>query len=92
MQFMHVNGNHWTLITGKDNRVKFYDSLYDKPSEETIIDICRYIHTDRKAVTIDLMNVEKQKDGTSCGVYAIAFAASFAGKEDPTQYPMILNL
>jgi hypothetical protein len=88
LQFLHVNNCHWILIanTGEFpmNVVQIYDSLYTSVSNATKKNICNFVNVAENELVLKVMNVQQQSDGSSCGVFAAAFAVSLAFGCDPT--------
>lgn len=85
VQFLLIKDNHWITISNigiLDNAVNVYDSSYSKMNSSTKTLICNYCKN--KKIRINVMNVQQQKNGSDCGVFAIAFAKSLLLGEDPT--------
>ena len=87
IQIINANNNHWITISNigcdKISTVNVYDSLQQLPTESTCSTIAKYVQCPEDNMMLNIMNVDRQTDGSSCGVYATAFAASLAAGEDP---------
>ena len=95
IQLLHVNNNHWVVISNIDLRnpeyghchsVQCYDSgLALRVGSQTKRSICSLLKCPAKEITIELMNVEGQVNLFDCGVYALACATELAFEGDPVQ-------
>ena len=77
VQIIHVRNNHWCLVSTvgcQSGVVRVYDSLYKTLSEETVYLIASMVHVPSSELKIVMMDVEKQSNGSDCGVLAIAYA------------------
>lgn len=87
IQILH-HEHHWVTISNiraKDhNTVIVYDSLHlGKISDSLQEKIAHYVNSDTDKLTIQLANVQQQKNSNDCGPLAIACAVSLAYEEDP---------
>ena len=90
VQILHVNACRWIAISNigqEENHVGVYDSLCSKPSKETKELIKKYMQRDH--ITLNVMNVHRQVNGSDCGVFAIAFSKSLLSGMDPCQLSYI---
>ncbi|XP_068226874.1 uncharacterized protein [Palaemon carinicauda] len=86
IQILNVNGNHWVTVSNigcENGSVNIYDSMHQNPTDQTKNTIAKYLHTDKEHMSLNIMKVDRQRDGSSCGVYAVAFATSLAIGQDP---------
>ena len=86
VQILHVNMNHWITVSNINcptNCVNIYDSLYNYITLQTKKQICSFIRSDQNILQFRMADVESQKDGISCGLYAIAFATELCDGGDP---------
>ena len=60
-----------------------YDSLYKTVSKETEYLIASMVHVPSSDLKIVMMDVEKQSNGSDCGVLAIAYAFDICRGMDP---------
>lgn len=87
VQIFHDAGNqHWITVTNtgcKENTIRVYCSLMYKPSTQCLLSIYRFVRCSGNVLTVQLMNVAKQRNFSDCGLYAIAFAESLLAGADP---------
>ena len=88
MQVLHVPG-HWITVSNLGctarNVVNIYDSLHGYPSsslQEMIADI---IQVQEKSIVFQVMNVQRQRGGSDCDLFALAHATSLCNGSDPTE-------
>ena len=86
VQVLHVNGNHWIIISSIGVSDNMYDSLYNGITQTTKELIAKYVHKDR--VKINIINVQ-QENNSDCGVFAIAFAKCLLEGNDPSLYDFV---
>ena len=88
VQIIHVRNNHWCVVStvGCENgAVNVYDSLYSTVSSKTIHLIASLICSSAAKLVIKMMDVEKQSNGSDCGVLAIAYTFDICSGFDPCQ-------
>ena len=76
VQIIHVRHNHWCVVSSVDcdsGVVNVYDSLYKSVSAITIRLIDSTVCSTASKLCIRMMDVEKQSNGSDCGVLAIAY-------------------
>ena len=79
--------NHWIVaarIGSCHNSINVYDSLYksiDKDTKQAILNMFKKVGQ----VKINSVNMQTQRGGTDCGVFAIAIATSLGYGDDPTK-------
>ena len=78
VQIVHVGNNHWCMVSTvgyESGVIRVYDSLYKTLSKDLVHLIANMVYysplPQLKMVTMD---VEKQSNGSDCGVLAIAYA------------------
>jgi len=85
LQIFHIEGDHWvcaTTIGASGRKVLVYDSAYTRWSDQAISCVRKQFR--RAAGNISIQkNVQKQRGGSECGLYAIANATSLAYGKDP---------
>ena len=77
VQIVHVRNNHWCVVStvGCENGVvRVYDSLYKTLSQNLVHLITRMVYSQVSELKILRMDMEKQSNGSDCGVLAIAYA------------------
>ena len=73
--------HHWIVASTMNCRfgeVRVFDSLFHYCDEETEYVIAKLFQCGPKKVTVKVAHSQKQKGGSDCGVYAIAFATAIA--------------
>ncbi|XP_050711135.1 uncharacterized protein LOC126995543 [Eriocheir sinensis] len=82
-----AGGSHWLLLSsygaGRPGQLAVYDSLYDtlSPSTAALVRQLQELHAPPPGVVV--RPVQRQRDGYSCGLFALAFAFSIAHGQDP---------
>lgn len=80
-------GSHWLLLSSygaaRPGQLAVYDSLYDSLSTSTaaLVHQLQELYVPPPGVVLRL--VQRQRDGYSCGLFALAFAFSIAHVQDP---------
>ncbi len=83
IQILNVGGDHWITVTNlyckNRNAVELYDSAYSGLSLHTKKQICSIVKLGYEFNDIEfkIMDVQRQKDTSSCGLFATAFATEF---------------
>ena len=89
MQILHNNDNHWMLAAGGYGQldgILIYDSLLDATPRHTIYAVSQICPEKKDELKVNIMKVQKQKDGFSCGLFAIANATALAFGLNPSEY------
>ena len=60
-----------------------YDSRLTTVSPATLKVICSLLHCCKSELTVNIMQFQLQSNGSDCGVYAIACAASLCNGDEP---------
>ncbi|XP_050704332.1 uncharacterized protein LOC126989765 [Eriocheir sinensis] len=82
-----TGGSHWLLLSSygaaRPGQLAVYDSLYDTLSASTaaLVRQLQELHTPPPDTV--MRPVQRQRDGYSCGLFALAFAFSIAHGQDP---------
>ena len=63
--------------------IHVYDSLYKSVSRETLCLIASMVYSQSSELKITMMDVEKQSNGSDCGVLAIAYAFNICNGLNP---------
>ena len=80
-------GTHWLLLSSygaaRSGQLAVYDSMYDgiSPSTAALVEQLQELYSPRPGAV--MRRVQRQQDGYSCGLFALAFAFSIALGEDP---------
>ena len=86
VQIVHIRNNHWCVVSSlgcESGMIRVYDSLYKTPSKDLVHLIANMVHIPLSELKIVLMDVEKQSNGSDCGVLAIAYAFDICSGLDP---------
>ena len=86
VQIVNVRNNHWCVVSSvgcEEGVVNVYNSLYSSVSEDTVSLIASIVHSSASSLVVRMMNVEKQKNGSDCGVLSIAYAFDICAGFDP---------
>ena len=87
VQIIHVGDCHWACLSNKlckeDNIVELYDSLHMKPGDTVKEQVSTIMNCEVAAIIIRVMNIERQRSGHACGLYAIAVAVDLCLGNDP---------
>ena len=62
-----------------------FDSVHNNISSDTINQICSIVHSQKKSIKIEIMDVLKQRGSTDCGLFALVFATSLCHEELPSE-------
>ena len=85
-EIIHVRNNHWCVVSTVDcgtGAVHVYDSLYKPISKETVRQIASLVNSPSSELRVTMMDVEKQSNGSDCGVLAIAYAFDLCSGLNP---------
>ena len=66
-----------------------YDSNWYKKSSISLTikqHVCSFYKSEASEIRLDFVNVDRQCNGSDCGVYALAFAAELAHGGDPALF------
>ena len=62
-----------------------FDSVYDDVTSDTVNQICSIVRSQKKSVTIEIMDVLKQHGCVDCDLFALAFRTSLCTREQPSE-------
>lgn len=85
-QILFNGDNHWVTVTNKNcppNTVRMYDSLSMLPSVSIKQQIAALCRTDASEINIQSMSVARQKGGSDCAMFAMAYITSICMGQDP---------
>ena len=86
VQITHVRNNHWCVVSTvgcESGAIHVYDSLYKSLTRESINLIASMVHSQSTDLKITVMDVERQSNGSDCGVLAIAYAFDLCSGLNP---------
>ena len=93
IQVLNCRDSHWVCATNtgcKPNVVKIYDSMRTgNVSTSKKEEIATLLQSTEKRIFLLFPKVQQQRDGSSCGLFALAFAHTLAEGKDPSKvvYP-----
>ena len=80
VQVLHDGTDHWLLISTigvtHPAEVYVYDSMYSSASSSLQMQIASLLHTEHSSIILNYRDVQRQRKGDDCGLFAIAFATS----------------
>ena len=86
VQIIHVRKSHWCVVSTvgcESGVVRVYDSLYKTLSEDTEYLIATMVRVPSSDLSIIMMDVEKQSNGSDCGVLSIAYVFNICSGMNP---------
>jgi len=86
IQIVFNGNNHWITVTNKscgDNQVRLYDILNSLPSLSVEQQIAAMCLTNAPEISVQSMNVVRQKGMSDCGMFAVAYITSISMGQDP---------
>lgn len=94
VQILNVSKNHWITVSNIHNchqgTVKIYDSMnikIQKSHRQIFIEQLGWLlHTSSDAITMEWLDVQHQRGGDACGLYAIANAYALCAYKKPEKY------
>jgi len=77
---------HWVLVATQECKgdnvvVDVYDTVFKSIAEETMDNICALVEA-HATVTVRLVNVQRQRGSTDCGIFVCAFMERLANGKD----------
>ena len=85
IQIFNVNQSHWIALSTvgcPSGHVNVYDSLYRHLHSDTRSTIASLLQSRDNVLTVVMPEVQKQSNGSDCGVYAIAFSTAILNSID----------
>lgn len=89
VQILNLGSCHWLTISTvgcKPNQVKVYDSMHMPMSSSMKMTVAELLQTRCSQISVDHMNVQFQKGGSDCGLFAIATATAICHGQNPLQF------
>ena len=81
---LHVDKSRVSTIGCTFGELNVYDSRLTTLSPATLKVICSLLHCSKSDVTVNIMQLQQQSNGSDCKVYAIACAASLCNGDEPS--------
>ena len=90
IQILHDGHGHWLTVStvGAEDgaEVYVYDSMYPSVGTYTKKQVASILCSKRKAIKLNIMDVQMQAGGCDCGLFAIAFATALANGIPPGKF------
>ena len=86
VQIMNICGNHWVVVGNvgcKVGEVSIFDSLHRTCTDDFAAQVTAILQFAGKTVRLQWPNVQGQKGGADCGLFAIANSLTLCRGEDP---------
>ena len=80
---------HWLTITtigAEKEHVFVYDSLHPSVGSNTKLQIAALLNTSAPHISLEVVNCQRQRGGSDCGLFAVAFATALANGLCPESY------
>ena len=87
VQVFNVSGNHWITISTigcEASTLNVYDSMHGNLPTSAQRLVADLVQCREHAIKVQYIDVQWQSGGTDCGLFALAFATSLCGGQDPT--------
>ena len=80
IQIHNTGNNHWVLSHGLNGKVYIYDSLFNKPKNDLILQLCQCYENfiTENQINIKYEEVFLQKGSSDCVFFALAYAHDIA--------------
>ena len=88
VQVILICGDHWVAISTvgcKPSTIRVYDSLGGRLPKRSLKLVADLMHSKEKSLTVEFVDVLKQKGGSDCGLFALAFITSICNGQDPSE-------
>ena len=92
VQIINLGGKHWLTVSNigcEPNQVKVYDSLYhklpDSGRQKFVRSVAMLINTNISNMSVQWVDMSKQKGSADCGLFAIASAVSLCHGQNPSE-------
>ena len=92
VQIINLGGKHWLTVSNigcEPNQVKVYDSLYhklpDSGRQKFARSVAMLINTNISNMSVQWVDMSKQKGSADCGLFAIASAVSLCHGQNPSE-------
>ena len=87
VQVMNLGGCHWVAVSNvgcDEDVINWMDSLHGLPISTVKREVADILHSPLPVVTVQCLNVQKQRSGSDCGLFALAFIIAVCHGDDPT--------
>ena len=87
VQIIHIGGFHWACVSNirspNATSIQLYDSLHLLPDATVQEQCCTILKCLKDSFKLQIMNVQIQGAGDTCGLFAIAMAFDLCSGQDP---------
>ena len=89
VQILHVNSNHWIVVSNKlidavrKDDIYIYDSLVRISSS---IQVCCLMKSPAKKISFNVVDVMRQRNSYDCGLHVVAAATDIVSRKDPAKF------
>ena len=87
VQVMNLGGCHWVAVSNigcDEDVINWMDSLHGLPTSTAKRQIADILHSPLPVITVQCLNVQQQRGGSDCGLFALAFITAVCHGDDPT--------
>ena len=88
VQILHDGGLHWICVSNlfcEDNSVEVFDSMYASLPVHVKMQVACIMMVQQAALTVKVVNFQRQSGGSDCGLFAIAAATELCHGNDPSK-------
>ena len=88
VQVIQANNDHWLALSTvgcQPSEICVFDSLGGQLPQKRIKLVADLLQSKEKELTLEYVNVQKQRGGSDCGLFALAFITSVCNGEDPAK-------
>ncbi len=87
VQVVNVCGNHWLALSTigcQQSAIRVYDSMGGRLPKATLKLVADLLQSGDKAITIEFVDVQQQRESNDCGLFALAFITSLCCGVEPS--------
>ena len=87
VQILNVSRNHWFVVSTvncEPGHVRVYNTIYTDVLDCIILIIASLLNCTMPSIIINMVDVGKQRNGSDCGVLALAMAFDLCAGHDPS--------
>ena len=89
VQVIQVNNDHWLALSTvgcQPSEIRVFDSLGGRLPQNRMKLVADLLQSKEKELTIEYVHVQRQRGGSDCGLFALAFITSVCNGEDPAKH------
>ena len=86
IQILHNGQDHWITVSNiscQEGEIEVFDSIYNTIGSHSRKQIASLLDCEGKKIYVKIMDVQFQKGGHDCGLFAIAFATALSNGVSP---------